>query len=530
MRSIGLSRRAAITAGMWAAPAITVATATPAMASSGLSLNRTAPATPGFAEDLAVARSVSVTVLQGASPVVGASILFSLSDTTWLRFPGGATADMATTDSAGLGATVLEPAPGAAPTPGEQVTLTASYDGLMVVWTITYRPATVLAAGQGGAHVLAVGLGKPYAWGNGVSGQLGTGSTGITATSPVAVTATGVLDTTTITALAVGSAHSLALDSAGKVYAWGSDGSGQLGNGADGASSVPIAVTDSGVLSGTTITAIAAGNDHSLALDSDGLVYAWGKGDSGQLGNNGVMNSQTPVAVNTSGVLSGVTVVAIAAGRDHSLALGDDGVVYGWGGNGSGQLAQPDPPVPASALFPTPVIVGNLPTSSISDKTIIAIAAGSLHNLALADDGTLHAWGFNGGGRLGDGTTTNSADPVQVDQSGVLAGKTITSIACGGNFSMALDSAGGIYTWGRGIQGELGNGAFADSSVPVAVTTAGTALAGQLVTAITGGNVTGYALAQSGLVAAWGVASSGRFGNGTNGPDAALAKAAGDLG
>ena len=125
-------------------------------------------------------------------------------------------------------------------------------------------------------------------------------------------------------------------------------------------------------------------------------------------------------------------------------------------------------------------------------------------------DGTPHAWGFNGNGRLGDGTTVNRTDPVQVDQTGVLAGKTITSIAGGGNFSMALTATGSIHAWGQGTKGELGNGAFLNSSVPVTVTTSGTALAGTTVSAITAGNLTSYARAENGPILAWGAAGNGR--------------------
>jgi alpha-tubulin suppressor-like RCC1 family protein len=111
--------------------------------------------------------------------------------------------------------------------------------------------------------------------------------------------------------------------------AWGDNLSGQLGNGNNNSSNIPVAV--SGLTSG--VSAIAAGGDHSIALKSDGTVWAWGDNQLGQLGNGNNIASNTPVQV------SGLTdVTAIAAGDNHSLALKDDGTVWAWGDNQFGQL------------------------------------------------------------------------------------------------------------------------------------------------------------------------------------------------
>ena len=170
------------------------------------------------------------------------------------------------------------------------------------------------------------------AWGSNSSGQLGINSTISSSNHPVAVTAAGVLAGKTITAIAGGSDHSLALCADGTLAAWGLNDNGQLGNNSTATSLIPINITASGTLAGKRVIAIAAGFSHSLALCSDGSVVAWGEGSNGQLGNGATVSSNVPVAVDTSGILAGKTVTALAAGSVTSVALCADGAVAGWGG------------------------------------------------------------------------------------------------------------------------------------------------------------------------------------------------------
>src|SRR5207248_15835 len=141
-------------------------------------------------------------------------------------------------------------------------------------------------------------------------------------------TAVGVSDLTGVAAITGGENHSLALKSDGTVWAWGVNGYGQLGDGTTTNSSTPVQVRDlsGGYLSG--VVAVAGGDLHSLALKSDGTVWAWGYNGDGELGNGTTTNSSWPVQVRdlSGGYLSGV--VAVAGGNLHSLALKSDGTVY----------------------------------------------------------------------------------------------------------------------------------------------------------------------------------------------------------
>ena len=143
-------------------------------------------------------------------------------------------------------------------------------------------------------------------WGANANGQLGNNST---TDSTLPVSASGILADKTITTVAVGEMHTLALCADGTLAAWGSNSNGQLGINSTTDSLVPVAVDTSGFLLGKTVIAVAAGYNHSLALCSDGTVAAWGSNDNGQLGNNSTTDSWVPVAVNVAGVRSGKTVV-----------------------------------------------------------------------------------------------------------------------------------------------------------------------------------------------------------------------------
>ena len=335
--------------------------------------------------------------------------------------------------------------------------------------------------------------GSAWAWGMNNYGQLGNGTTTTTGcgciSTPVAVS---LPSGTTVTAIAGGQFHSLALTSSGQVLAWGNNGDGELGNGTTTDSSTPVAVS---LPSGTTVTAIAGGSYHSLALTSSGQVLAWGSNNRGQLGNGTTTYSSIPVPVSLP---SGTTATAIAGGGYHSLALTSTGQVLAWGNNVQGELGNG-----TTTDSSTPV-----PVSLPSGTTVTAIAGGFEYSLALTS--TLHvlAWGLNANGELGNGTTTNSSTPVAVSQPW---GTYVTAIAGGLFHSLALTSTGQVLDWGYNGEGELGNGTTTNSSTPVPVSLP----SGTTVTAIAGGQDHSLALTSSGQVLAWGYNAEGELGNGT---------------
>ncbi|WP_238380256.1 RCC1 domain-containing protein [Salinispora tropica] len=326
------------------------------------------------------------------------------------------------------------------------------------------------------------------AWGDNKDGELGDGTTTDSST-PIAV---DLPAGTTITAIAAGHDHSLAVTSAGTALAWGNNLFGQLGDGSTTDSSTPIAVD---LPAGTTVTAIAAGDDHSLAVTSAGTALAWGDNDRGELGDGTTTRRDTPVDVDLP---AGTTVTAIAAGIGHSLALTSAGTVLTWGLNSDGQLGDG-----TTTDSSTPIAV-DLPAGT----TVTAIAAGSLHSLAVTTAGTILAWGNNSDGQLGDGTTTNSSTPIAVN---LPASTTITAIDGGRDHSLAVTSAGSALAWGDNDDGQLGDGTTTNSSTPIAVNLP----ADTTVTATTAGSLHSLAVTTAGTILAWGNNSDGRLGDGT---------------
>ncbi|MDB6173040.1 MAG: rcc [Chthoniobacteraceae bacterium] len=377
---------------------------------------------------------------------------------------------------------------------------------------VDYRFIANYFGGSGNDLVLQWAAARLVAWGDDSAGQLGDFSTS-RPYAPVDVFSTGALAGRTVISVSAGGAHTLALCSDGALFAWGNNSGGQFGNNSIASKSEPVAVTATGALAGKTIVATTAGQRHSLALCSDGTVAAWGFNSSGELGNNSLNQSLVPVPVFTAGVLSGKMIVAVAAGDSHSLALCADGTVVTWGANGFGQLGTGSS-FPFNTTTPSQVPVEVVASGVLSGKKVVAIAAGSFHNLALCSDGTVVAWGANSAGQLGNDvfSTGNGYVPVEVNTTGVLFGKTVVAVAAGGSHSLALCSDGTLATWGANNYGQLGIGNKVLSRVPMAVITSG-ALAGKTIATMAAGLSHSLVRCSDGTVVLWGNNKNGQLSN-----------------
>ncbi|MBK8092251.1 MAG: choice-of-anchor D domain-containing protein [Verrucomicrobiaceae bacterium] len=378
----------------------------------------------------------------------------------------------------------------------------------------TYTFVANYYGGDGNDLVLQWAGARLLAWGAGTSGSLGNGAFSNSSMPVVVNMTTGALVGKRILSVTCGTNHSVALCADGTLAAWGSNVSGQLGNNnATGNSATPVAVlTTSAALFGKVVVGIAAGADFTLALCSDGKVAAWGRNIEGQLGNSDLgVNSPVPVLVTANGALSGKIVTAVAAGGTHALARCSDGTVFGWGSNGGGQLGNG-----GSTNAGAPVAVDM--SGVLAGKQVSRVAAGYTHSYVVCSDGTQAAWGDNGFGALGNGSTTSSTLPVLVDMSGVLAGRATAQQGAGQFHAAWLGTDGMLAAWGRNNNSQLGiSTATTYIQVPFAVPMTG-ALAGKTVTMLAVGRQHHIALLSDGTLAAWGLAGSGQLGHGSTAP------------
>jgi alpha-tubulin suppressor-like RCC1 family protein len=257
-----------------------------------------------------------------------------------------------------------------------------------------------------------------------------------------------------MTQVAAGEGFSLALRSNGTVWAWGRNDRGQLGRGTISSGElVPARVA---VLN--RITKISAGRDFALALRSDGIVFAWGADRFGQLGNGAPSYSPVSAPVKVAGLAQ---VTGISAGSDSALATEASGIsaitsVWAWGNNDDGQLGDG-----TTTVHPTLERVTGLPVS------IAGITVGAQFAAVLGTDGSVWSWGSNALGQLNIAPPGSVVTrPVQV----IAAGSRITQISAGAVHMLALRSDGTVLGWGNNQFGELGDGSPALVSGPVQVT------------------------------------------------------------
>jgi alpha-tubulin suppressor-like RCC1 family protein len=305
----------------------------------------------------------------------------------------------------------------------------------------------VAKAAGGYVHTLAIKSdGTLWACGGNSRGELGDGTTTdrrtpvqVSGLRGVVAAAAGGLDT---------SSHSLAVTSDGTVWAWGDNSYGELGDGTTTDHLSPVQVP-----SLTGVASVATGAHFSLALKSDGTVWAWGDNHWGTLGDGTQTQRLSPVRV------TGLTgIVAVAAGESHALAVNSDGTVWAWGTNSNGELGNGS----TAAAYLAPV-------QALGLTNVIAVAGGSSFSLAVRSDGTVWSWGYNNYGQLGDTVWPSRNTPAQV--SGADA---VVAVAAGSATSLALKSDGTVLAWGYGAADDETN---AYSPVPVPGLATATSLA-----------------------------------------------------
>ncbi|KAM8822174.1 RCC1 and BTB domain-containing protein 2 isoform 1-T1 [Synchiropus picturatus] len=240
-----------------------------------------------------------------------------------------------------------------------------------------------------------------------------------------------------------------------EVFALGTNCSGCLGLG-DLQSTIEPRRID--ILCGKKIVSLSYGTGpHVVVATSDGEVFAWGHNGYSQLGNGTTNHGLTPAVVSTN--LLSKRVTEVACGSHHTIALTTDGEVFAWGYNNSGQVGSG-----STANQPTPRRV----SSCLQSKVVVNIACGQLCSMAVLDNGEIYGWGYNCNGQLGLGNNGNQQTPCRI---AALQGVSVIQVACGYAHTLALTDEGFVYAWGANSYGQLGTGNKSNQAVPTLINT-----------------------------------------------------------
>ena len=408
--------------------------------------------------------------------------------------------------------------------------------------------------------------GTAWCWGDNVSGQLGDGFPGTDRLSPVAV-----LGARSFVSLAAGGFHTCGLTAAGTAWCWGSNAYGQIGDGTSGFDawdhaprrSLPVTVRG-----GISFASLTAGNSHTCGLTTGGGAFCWGSNFSGQLGDGtgihewfdhatdrtlpvaviggrvftkvsahryqtcGVItsgdtycwgersNAKAFIAAHGSGTTSGaspirvdssVSFISISPGDRHACALTVTGMAYCWGSDGSGQLGD-GPAYPdyysfgstdySGATTPVAVVGGEIALETTTANNDYPPPA---HTCGLTIAGLAYCWGANASGQLGDGTTTTRTWAVAVN-----GGLTFRVLVAGGAHTCGLTlTSGTAYCWGNNASGQLGDGTQVQRLEPTATSGA------RAFQSISAGSSHTCALTSTGQAWCWGQNTYGQVGDGT---------------
>ncbi len=298
----------------------------------------------------------------------------------------------------------------------------------------------------GGSHSAAIKTdGTLWLWGDGLFGGLGD-NTSISKSSPVQTISSG----NNWRSASLGADHSAAIKTDGTLWLWGAAGSGRLGTNDSTSRSSPVQT----ISGGNNWKGVGLGGTHSAAIKTDGTLWLWGLGSSGQLGDDAAISKSSPVQT----ISGGNNWRSISLGCAHSATIKTDGTLWLWGSGGSGRLGDN---TATNKSSPVQTISGGTNWKSVS--------LGGSHTAAIKTDGTLWIWGLGSSGRLGTNDSTSRSSPIQT----ISGGNNWRSVSLGGSHSAAIKTDGTLWLWGDGFFGGLGDNTSISKSSPVQTISSG---------------------------------------------------------
>ncbi|MGG7036088.1 MAG: T9SS type A sorting domain-containing protein, partial [Flavobacterium sp.] len=248
--------------------------------------------------------------------------------------------------------------------------------------------------------------------------------------------------------IAAGAYHTLAIKTDGSLWAWGANNSGQLGDGTVGLGNDRYIPTKIGT---STWKFVAAGTYHTLGIKTDGTLWAWGINSEGQLGDGTKIERNVPTQIGTVADWQ-----SVSTSNNHNAAIKADGTLWTWGQHSWGKLGDGTYLEPTNPTPPTQV-------GTSTDWKIVS--AGGEHTIAVKTNGTLWAWGYNGNGEYGDGVYGfNNFTPEQIGTA-----TNWQSVATGYAHTIFSKTDGTLWATGQNLSGQLGNGTLNGTNLPIQI-------------------------------------------------------------
>lgn len=322
--------------------------------------------------------------------------------------------------------------------------------------------ATISKITSGSGFFCVVADAWPYCWGNNANGRLGDGTIIDSPITPVRVSdGTNGMAGKQIKEVATGGNHACALTTDNLVFCWGYGYSGQLGNGTTNSTTTAYPADLTTLPGGVTPSVLAAGGSNTCVIGSNDWVYCWGSGTFGEIGNGAFSQSNTPAAISLGDIPSGATITQITVAQNHTCVIVNSGQSYCWGQFSNGHLGSN-----ATSNANTPRAVTQ--SGSLYSK----VWAGSGTTCAITSVGAGYCWGENDYGQAGNDNVMYPVipQPAPVQNGAIPAGVSFAEIQPGQDHTCAIGSDKNIYCWGQGTFGKLGNGGTATSSAPVVTT------------------------------------------------------------
>ena len=287
----------------------------------------------------------------------------------------------------------------------------------------------------GFANICSIGVnGRVYCWGSNGSGQLGYGT--VEGSSQPKL----INDLSSYVKISLGTNHSCGITDIGELKCWGSDANGQLGIGGGQVNKTSPTVIDTP----TTYSQISLGAYHTCGITTSGVLKCWGENYFGKLGDNSNTDRFFPVVID-----SGTSYSQISLGDHHTCGITTAGVLKCWGDNSSGQLGEG-----SNVNKNSPVVID-------SPTTYSQVSLGAAYSCGITTGGVLKCWGNNYYGQLGDNTNSNRFFPKVID-----SGTNYTQINLGNSHTCGITSGGELKCWGSNSSGQLGDGSYAEKFTP----------------------------------------------------------------